>query len=76
MKVSGEVDWNMINNIVQPNHQYKEVSCPPLDSVRMAWPFKTEAELAILSKWFKKEQKLNQERVVKRHIEKYGKAFL
>ncbi len=76
MKVSNEVDWAMINNIVQPNHQYKEVSCPPLDPVRMAWPFKTEAELVILSKWFKKEQKLTQETAVKRHIEKYGKAFL
>ncbi len=76
MKVADTVDWNMINNIVSPNHQYKEVSCPPLDPVRMAWPFKTETELAILSKWYKKEQKLVQETRVKRHIEKYGKAFL
>lgn len=76
MKVSNEVDWSMINNIVDPKHQLKEVKGAPLDPVRMAWPFKTEGELYLLSKWYREEQKTYQDKVVQEHIKKYGKSFL
>lgn len=51
------VDWAMVNNLVKPEHQYKDVPEDelPLDQVRMAWPFKTEYELKLLSKWFRKQ---------------------
>ena len=74
--MSEPVDWNIINLIVNPEHQYKEVENPPLDNVRMAWPFKTEEELQILSKWFKKEEKKLKKKQVIEHIEKHGKALL
>lgn len=76
MKVSNEVDWAMINNIVDPEHQHREVKGAPLDPVRMAWPFKTEGELQLLSKWYREEQKTYQDKVVQEHVKKYGKAFL
>ena len=57
------VDWNMVNNIVAPEHQYREAKDPPIDEVRMAWPFKTEEEREIIRKWFKKDQaELNKHR--------------
>ena len=66
------VDWNMVNNIVAPEHQYREVKDPPIDEVRMAWPFKTEEEREIIRKWFKKDQaELN-----KRRRESVGEAKL
>jgi hypothetical protein len=73
MKVDEKaVDWNIINNIVRPEHQYREVLAPPLDAVRMAWPFKTEDELKILSKWFKQEEK----RTKQSELAKVGKALI
>lgn len=74
--MSNEIDWSMINNIVKPNHQYREIKEPPLDHVRMAWPFKTEEELKILSKWFRQEEKKLKRRQIYDHIEKHGEAFL
>jgi hypothetical protein len=71
-----EIDWSIINNIVDPEHQYREVKSPPLDSVRMAWPFKTEEELRILSKWFKDQEKLLKKKVIQEHIDTYGKAIV
>lgn len=57
------VDWNTVNNIVEPEHQYLEVESPPIDEVRMAWPFKTEEEREIIRKWYKKDQaELNKHR--------------
>lgn len=76
MKVSNEVDWSMINNIVDPKHQLKEVKGAPLDPVRMAWPFKTEGELYLLSKWYREERKTFKDKEVQEHIKKYGEAFL
>ena len=71
-----EIDWSFINRLVDPKHQYKEVENPPLNNVRMAWPFKTEEELKVLSKWFKEEEKKLKKKQVKEHIEQYGEALL
>lgn len=70
------IDWNIINLIVKPDHQYREVEHPPLDNIRMAWPFKTEEELKVLSKWFKEETKKLKSKQIKEHIEQYGEALL
>lgn len=51
-----DVNWTMINQLVSKEHQYLNAVDAPLDSVRMAWPFKTEEELKILSKWFKEQK--------------------
>lgn len=70
------VDWFLVNQLVKPEHQYLEVDEPPLDSVRMAWPFKTEEELKAFSKWFRKEQQKQKQKQIKEHVEKHGEAFL
>ena len=74
--MSDSVDWMLINRIVNPEHQYKEVSNAPIEAVRMAWPFKTEEELKILSKWFRTQQKATKEKQIKEHVELYGKALV
>ena len=66
------VSWEMINNLVPEESQYKDAKDAPLDEVRMAWPFKTEAELKRLSKWFKKDR----ERLIKQKKESVGEALL
>ena len=66
----------MVDQLVKPEHQYKDLQDPPLDPIRMAWPFKTEEELIILSKWFKQEEKKTKKNAIQQHIEKHGKAFL
>lgn len=66
----------MVDQLVKPEHQYREVVGPPLDAVRMAWPFKTEEELVLLSKWFKKQQRAVKDKQIKEHIETYGKALV
>ena len=66
----------MVDQLVKPEHQYREVVAPPLDAVRMAWPFKTEEELLLLSKWFKKQQRAVKEKQIKEHVETYGKALV
>jgi hypothetical protein len=38
----------------------------------MAWPFKTEEELKILSKWFKKQER----NAKQKEIEQLGEALL
>lgn len=70
------VDWFLVNQLVAPEHQYLDVKNPPLPHVRMAWPFKTEEELRILSKWFKDEEKKTKKKVIDQHVEYYGKALL
>lgn len=70
--MSDTIDWSIINRIVDPEHQYRDVLDPPLDSVRMAWPFKTEEELKIMSKWFKEEAK----RVKQKQINQAGEALI
>ena len=66
----------MVDQLVKPEHQDREVVSPPLDAVRMAWPFKTEKELQLLSKWLKKEQRAVKEKQIKEHVETYGKALV
>jgi hypothetical protein len=70
--MSDTIDWSIINRIVNPEHQYREVLDPPLDEVRMAWPFKTEEELKIMSKWFKEESK----RIKQKQIKEAGESIL
>ena len=70
------VDWFLVNQLVAPEHQYREVINAALDAVRMAWPFKTEEELKILSRWFKEEEKRLKKKQIKEHIDKHGKALL
>lgn len=50
-------DWFLVNQLVKPEHQYLDAVDPPLESVRMAWPFKTEEERELIRKWFKKQTK-------------------
>lgn len=66
------IDWSIIHKIVDPEHQYREVLDPPLEPVRMAWPFKTEAELRILSKWFKEQARRDKQK----EINQVGEALL
>ena len=68
-----------MNDLVKPEYQYGWLEDPPLDPVRMAWPFKTEEELKILSKWFKEEDEKYKEMEKgrrKKILEEAGKAFL
>lgn len=76
MPSDNPVDWTAINQLVKPEHQYLDAVAPPLDAVRMAWPFKTEEELQVLSKWFRKEKRTQYQKIIKTHMDKYGKAFL
>lgn len=69
------MQW-MVDQLVPQEHQYKDIKEPPLDHVRMAWPFKTEEELRILSKWYKEEEKKLKKKQVKEHIEQHGDALL
>lgn len=71
-----EVTQEMVDNLVKPEHQYRDLKDPPLDPVRMAWPFKTEKELRILSKWYKSQLNLLKKKQVKEHHDKFGKALL
>lgn len=64
-------DWFLVNQLVKPEHQYLEVDEPPLDSVRMAWPFKTEEERKLIVKWMRKQNKVR-----KIEIAKLGEALL
>ena len=65
------VDWFLVNQLVAPEHQYQDVVDPPLDAVRMAWPFKTEEERKLIVKWMRKQTKTR-----KIEIAKLGEALL
>lgn len=73
--MSDVTQW-MVDQLVAPEHQYKDVVNPPLPHIRMAWPFKTEEELKILSRWFKEEEKKLKNKQIKEHVNKYGEALL
>lgn len=73
--MSDVTQW-MVDQLVKPEHQYLDLVDPPLDAIRMAWPFKTEEELKILSKWFKEEEKKLKKKTIQEHIKKHGEAFL
>jgi hypothetical protein len=66
------VDWFLVNQLVAPEHQYQDAVEPPLDAVRMAWPFKTEEELQILSKWFKQQARKTKQK----ELNQIGEALL
>jgi hypothetical protein len=52
------VDWFLLNQLVAPEHQYLDADDPPLDSLRMAWPFKTDEERKEIRKWMRKQNKV------------------
>ena len=70
------VTQEMVDGLVAPEHQCKEVVNPPLDPVRMAWPFKTEEELRVLSVWFKQQEKNLKKKKIEEHVKQHGEAFL
>lgn len=70
------ITQEVVDQLVKPEHQYKDAIDPPLNNIRMAWPFKTEEELKLLSKWFKQEGKKLKQKQIKEHIAQYGDAFL
>lgn len=74
--MSKDVTQWMVDQLVAPEHQYRDLVDPPLDPVRMAWPFKTEEELKLLSAWFKKQERLLKKKQIEDHKEKFGKALL
>jgi hypothetical protein len=47
----------MVDQLVAPEHQYLDADDPPLDSLRMAWPFKTDEERREIRKWMRKQAK-------------------
>jgi hypothetical protein len=53
-----EVTQWMVDQLVAPEHQYLNVNDPPLDSLRMAWPFKTDKERKEIQKWMRKQNKI------------------
>lgn len=68
----------LVNLWVKPEVQehYQKLVDPPLDHVRMAWPFKTEEELKILSRWHREQAKLTKQKTIDDHKQQYGEAFL
>ena len=48
----------MVDQLVEPEHQYLDVDDPPLESLRMAWPFKTDEERKEIRKWIRKQTKV------------------
>jgi len=52
------VDWFLINQLVASEHQYLDANDPPLDSLRMAWPFKTDEERKEIRKWMREQNKI------------------
>lgn len=73
--MSDVTQW-MVDQLVNPGHQYQDAVDSPLDNVRMAWPFKTEKELKLLSKWFKQEERKVKKKQIREHVNQYGKALL
>jgi len=52
------IDWCMVNQLVKSEHQYLDAADLPIDPMRMAWPFKTDAERKLIAKWMKKQTKV------------------
>jgi hypothetical protein len=55
-----KVTQKMVDNLVAPEVQakilelYKDI---PMDSVRLAWPFKTDAERKFMHNWLNKKRR-------------------
>ena len=47
----------LVDQLVAPEHQYLDATDLPLDSLRMAWPFKTDKEREEIRKWMRKQEK-------------------
>ena len=47
----------MVDQLVSKEHQYANESNLPMDSIKMAWPFKTEKERELIKKWMRKQTK-------------------
>lgn len=73
--VADVTQW-MVDQLVNPENQYRDAVDPPLDAVRMAWPFKTEEELKVLAKWHKKQLSQLKKKQIKEHVNTYGKALI
>lgn len=74
-----EVTQWMVDQLVSPEVQAQIIenyNGPPMDNVRLAWPFKTEEELRILSKWYKEEERKTKKKQIKEHMETFGGALL
>lgn len=73
--MSDVTQW-MVDQLVKPEQQYKEIKEPPLDAIRMAWPFKTEEEREVIRKWLRHEVKAVKKKQLEDHVAQHGKAFL
>ena len=52
------VTQEMVDQLVAPEHQYLDADDPPLESLQMAWPFKTDKERKEIQKWMRKQNKI------------------
>jgi len=76
--MSDVTQW-MVDQLVAPEVQAQIIeNCQdvPMDNVRLAWPFKTEEELRILSQWYRQEEKKIKKKQIIEHLEQHGEAFL
>jgi len=76
--MSDVTQW-MVDQLVSPEVQAQIIeNCQdvPMDNVRLAWPFKTEEELRILSQWYRQEEKKIKKKQIIEHFEQHGEAFL
>lgn len=79
MDTSSKVTQWMVDQLVDPEYQaqvieqYKGIS---MDSIRLAWPFKTDEERAQIAKWLRQQRRKQKQKQADEHAEKYGKAFL
>ena len=74
-----EVTQWMVDQLVAPEVQAQIIERyegVPMDNVRLAWPFKTEEELRILSQWYRQEEKKMKKKQIIEHLEQHGEAFL
>ena len=52
------VTQEMVDQLVAPEHQYLDADDPPLESLQMAWPFKTDEERKEIRKWMRTQNKV------------------
>jgi len=76
VKNTMRVPQELVDVFAPKKAKCREVDHPPLPHVRMAWPFKTEEELRILSKWFTQQEKELKRKIIGDHVAAYGKSFL
>lgn len=76
--MSKVTQW-MVDQLVDPEHQaqvIKQYEGISMDSIRLAWPFKTDKEREQLAKWLRQQKKSIKAKEIKEHVEKYGKAIM